>query len=169
MTLLLLREEAKFQNLVFSKNLLIIYWEHVSSASFGRTNELIQLFHFVANGFHGFENNCFRKIQSTTKFCNFFSFFVYVLPIPINERSYTTILALEEGSFKHNLRGKMWLYVFDNVFSQYLIGFLFIVSICCSFCNCIKISIMQVLMPSYRFVWGHKHVGCFKLLSNGFH
>ena len=43
---------------------------------------------FVANGFHDSENNCFRKIQSTTKFCNFL--LVYLLPIFVNERSHIT-------------------------------------------------------------------------------
>ena len=37
-----------------------------------------------------------------------FLFFV-LLPILINERSLTTLLALEEGSVEHNLRGKIWL------------------------------------------------------------
>ena len=34
---------------------------HVSSASPGQIDEPISLFHFVANGFHEFENNCFRR------------------------------------------------------------------------------------------------------------
>ena len=68
-----------------------------------------------------------------------FLFSVLLLPIPINERSQTTFMAFVEGSIEHILRGKIWLYGFDSVFSQVLIDYLFVVSICCSFRNRIKI------------------------------
>ena len=45
-------------------------------------------------------------------------FFVYLLPILINERPYTTLSVSEECAIKHILRAKIWLYGFDSVFWQ---------------------------------------------------
>ena len=36
-----------------------------------------------------------------------------------NERSHTTLLAFEKGFIEYILRGKMWLYGFESVFSRF--------------------------------------------------
>ena len=50
-------------------------------------------------------------------------FLVYLLPILINEKAYTTVLAFKDGSFEHILRGQKWPFGFDSIFSQVLIEF----------------------------------------------
>ena len=111
----------------------------------------------------------FETIKKSHLILPFFLFFVFLLPILIIERSHTTLIAFQEGSIKKILRGYMCLYGFDTVFSHDLIDFLFVVSICCYFCNRKKIKDCQVLMPSYRSLCDHKLVECFQLLSIGFH
>ena len=80
-----------------------------------------------------FQNNCFQKLKKLFFILPFSLFYVYLIPILINERPHTTLLAFEEGSIEYILRGKILLYGFDSIFSQVSIEFLF-VSICCSFC-----------------------------------
>ena len=65
-------------------------------------------------------------------FLHIFLFFVNFLPSLINVRSHKTLLVIEEGAIEHVLRGKIWFYRFDGVFTQVSIDFLFVVSICCS-------------------------------------
>ena len=73
---------------------------------------------------------------SKTKVLNIFSLFlflIYLLPIVINEKVYTTFLAFEEGS--NIFWGQLLLYGFHSVISQVLIEFFFV---CVFFCNLIK-------------------------------
>ena len=117
--LLLSRDCASVQNRMFSKNSLWIYWLQnsffrkkvnfyfcqflrsscrrntnseqlqVSRAFFGRINVLF-LFQLAANGFHDFEKNRFRKIHKFYLILHSFTFFVFLWPILIKERSHTT-------------------------------------------------------------------------------
>ena len=56
-------------------------------------------------------------------------FYLLLLSV-INEKSNTAMSALEAGAIEPPLSGKIRLYVFDSVFSQILIEFLFVVFIC---------------------------------------
>ena len=64
--------------------------------------------------------------------------------------------------------GKICLYGFDSVFSQVLTDFLFVVSICCSFCNAQTNWVNRGHKAILERRIDHNNVGCFHLLSNGF-
>ena len=66
----------------------------------------------------------FENYKIQLNFARFLIFF-YFLNVRLDERSYDTLLALQEGSNEHILRGRIWLYGFDNVFPQVLVEFLF--------------------------------------------
>ena len=76
--------------------------------------------------------NSLRKIKVLLNFAPF-SLCVHFLAILIEKRLHTTLLAFEEGSTKHILRGRKWLSCLDIVFTQVKIEKMFVVSICCSF------------------------------------
>ena len=89
-----------------------------------------------------------------------------MLPGPINEKPDTTLSVFEEGAIEHILRAKIWLYGFDSVFWQLLIGFLFVVFVL--FLAAKKIDYGKVLMPFYRNIGNRRHLG-YCLISSGFH
>ena len=53
--------------------------------------------------------------------------FIYMLPSFINERLQNTSSVLAEIAIEHILMAIVWLYGFESVFCQVLIGFLFVV------------------------------------------
>ena len=94
----------------------------------------------------------FEKCKIIHNFALFSLFLSHLIPIFINERLHTTILASEEGSNEHELREKIWLYGFDSVFSQVLVEFLFFVSFRILFLTAKLTEQGQILMPCYRSV-----------------
>ena len=61
------------------------------------------------------------KVFKKQKYHLILPFSVHLLPFLNNERWYSTLLAFENGAIEHILRGKIWLYGFDSVFSQNII------------------------------------------------
>ena len=74
---------------------------------------------FVANGFHDRKRFVFENKTKLFKILPFFSFLARLLPVLVHEKAYTTILAFDGGSIEQILRGPIWLYGFDSVFSQF--------------------------------------------------
>ena len=72
-----------------------------------------------------------KNCKSISQFCHaIFLFFVYFLRSFINEKLHSTVLVLREVAVQHILKAKMGLYRFDSDFSQSLIDFSFVVSLC---------------------------------------
>ena len=111
----------------------ILKKKQFSTASLGQIDKPISLFHFVANDFQEFENNCFRK-KKFKLILPFSCFLFYLLPILTNETPLYHKLVFAEGSIEHIFGGQKWLFGCDSVFSQVSIEY-FVVTICCSFCN----------------------------------
>ena len=81
---------------------------------------------FVANGFHGCENNCFRKIQKYSIFCPFFLFLAWLLPIP--KRGRIPHFRRSRKTQLNIIWGPNYGLMISTVLTQILVEFLFVVS-----------------------------------------
>ena len=93
-------------------------------------------------------------------FTHFSLFFVNLLLSLTNEKSLYTLLTFEEGATNYILRGKIWHYGFNGVFSQISIEDSFFISIC-SICNHIESRIKTGLKLSYKALLMLKHLDDF--------
>ena len=121
---------------------------NVSRPSFGRIIEPIYFFHFVINGFHFFGFFFFEKKKQLLINFGFFLFCLLASWFH-KERSHNKLSVFEEGAIEHILRAKVWLYGIKSFFWQNLTDFC-LLSICCSYCNRIKVKYRQILIFIFR-------------------